>query len=49
MKMYLAIAPTGFTANAMRASRRTGAALVTVKNAFAVPHCPKPPGRKRRV
>jgi hypothetical protein len=42
MKMLFAITYTAINANADGASRRTGVTLT------AAPHCPKPPGRKRR-
>lgn len=42
MKMLFAHAYTANSVNADGASRRTGVTLT------AVPHCPKPPGRKRR-
>jgi hypothetical protein len=42
MKMLFAITYTVSNVNTDGASRRTGVTLT------AAPHCPKPPGRKRR-
>ncbi len=48
MKMYLTITPNGITVNVNGTSRRTGTALFAAADFAAVPHGPKPLGRKRR-